>query len=52
MHLLDPDAARMLTHPVSMLRLSSSRPFGSGSWAAVTVLMAALLLARLDGAQR
>jgi hypothetical protein len=40
----------MLTRPVSMLRLSRYRPWGSSSWGAMALLMAALLLTRLDGA--
>src|SRR5215217_3345317 len=39
MHLLAPDPAQMLTCPVSTLRLSSSRPFGSSWWPATTDLM-------------
>jgi hypothetical protein len=33
-----------------MLRLSRYRPPGSSSWCAMAVLIAALLLTRLDGA--
>jgi hypothetical protein len=40
----------MLTRPVSMLRLSRYRPSGSSSWVAMAVLMAALLLTRLNRA--
>jgi hypothetical protein len=40
----------MLTRPAPMLRFSKYRPSGSSSWAAMAVLMAALLLTRLDGA--
>jgi hypothetical protein len=48
--LLIPDDTQMLTRPLSMLRLSRSKPFGSSSWVAITVLMVTLLLTRLDRA--
>jgi hypothetical protein len=35
---------------VPMLRLSRYKPSGSSSWDAMAVLMAVLLLTRLDGA--